>query len=282
MNVNLVTVTGHHTHTLRHMLNHYKDLVNDVFVVVYQHSRDDKILEEAKQICDEFGVGIHKTVIEPPFNWNTVTELYNEVKRLRPDDWWIVSDDDEFHLYPKDLHELIEEADDRGYKFITGGFLDRIGEDGNFPTITEYSNVWELFPYAGYFRNPMSGAQMNKCCVMKGNIDVTPGQHFAFIDGEDTWKHRGWKHPLRFPYREAFIQVHHFKWDHTVLQRLTEVSQTITEYSYWQEYKKMYDQILMNGGRIDISNPNFHIERCGKSFHDYSSWNKIRRKIVRL
>ena len=33
--INLVTVCGHNTTMLRHMLNHYKDIVDDIFVVVY-------------------------------------------------------------------------------------------------------------------------------------------------------------------------------------------------------------------------------------------------------
>ena len=35
MKVNLVTVCGHNTIMLRHMLNHYKDFVDEIYVVVY-------------------------------------------------------------------------------------------------------------------------------------------------------------------------------------------------------------------------------------------------------
>ena len=40
---------------------------------------------------------------------------------------------------------------------------------------------------------------------------------------------------------EGFIQVHHFKWDSTVLERLKEVSETEEDYTFWKEYKKMYE-----------------------------------------
>ena len=34
--IRLVTVTGSRTDTLWHMLNHYKDLVDEMYVVVYE------------------------------------------------------------------------------------------------------------------------------------------------------------------------------------------------------------------------------------------------------
>lgn len=280
--VNLVTVTGHHTHTLPHMLNHYKDLVDDIFIIVYQHHKDDEVLEQTQQICKDFNIDIHETVIEEPFNWNAVTYLYNKTKRLRPNDWWIVSDDDEFHLYPKPINELLDEADDRGFEFITGGFLDRIGPGGTFPVITSECNIWDEMPLAGFFRNPLSGAEANKCCVTKGHVTVTPGQHYARINGQNLYREAGWGHPKRFPIEECFIQVNHFKWDHTILDRLKQVSEKITEYSYWQEYKRMYDSILINGERINISDPRFHIVESGNDYYDYPYWDILREEIKNI
>ena len=65
------------------------------------------------------------------------------------------------------------------------------------------------------------------------------------IDGDTVWGEEGSKHPLRYPSGrgEGFIQVHHFKWDSTVLERLKEVSETEEDYTFWKEYKKMYDSI---------------------------------------
>ena len=44
--INLVTVVGHNTTLLPHMLKHYKSIVDEIFVVVYRQSEDDGILEE--------------------------------------------------------------------------------------------------------------------------------------------------------------------------------------------------------------------------------------------
>jgi hypothetical protein len=277
MSKNLVTVCGHNTTMLRHMLSHYKDIVDDIFVVVYLSSDKDRVLSEVTEITKELNIDIHKQTIEEPFNWERVTELYNETKLLKPDDWWIVSDDDEFHVYPKPINELIEDCEEHGYKFITGAFLDRIGEGGSFPKILPFndSDIWEEFPLAGSFRLPISNACPNKTVVVKGDIQITNGQHYAMIDGHDTYADR-WNHPLRYPVDKCFIQVHHFKWDITVIGRLREVSRIKKDYTFHKEYRDMFDYIIDNYGRIDIEDERFMIEKGSKNYDDYPHWDKIR------
>ena len=63
---------------------------------------------------------------------------------------------------------MIDECDENGWEFITGGFLDRIGEDGKFPKVKKESNIWETFPYSGFLGIHLVVAHPNKCCVMKG------------------------------------------------------------------------------------------------------------------
>ena len=129
--LNLVTVVGHNITMLPHMLDYYKDIVDNIFVVVYRQNDDDGILEQIENL----GITPYKVVTEPKFNWERVTELYNEVKLTKPNDWWIVSDDDEIQIYPEDIKVMISKCEENGWKFITGGFLDRIGENGKFPHI---------------------------------------------------------------------------------------------------------------------------------------------------
>jgi hypothetical protein len=277
--INLVTIVGHNTTMLPHMLNHYRDIVDEIYVVVYRQDELDGILEDVVNL----GIKPFRVITEPKFNWERVTQLYNEVKQTKPNEWWVVSDDDEFHIYPKPLREMIQDCEDNNWKFITGGFIDRIGKAGNFPTIFSDSNIWKEFPLAGFFRYPMSGACPNKVCVMKGSVDVSNGQHYAMIGDTDTWRERGWKHPDRYPTKKGFVQVHHFKWDSSVLERMKEVSATEIEYTYWWEYKKMYESIRDNDWKIDISNPIFKIEEMNdNTFEDYTNWKKLTRTIIKI
>ncbi len=292
MNVNLVTVCGHNTTMLRHMLNHYKYIVDNIFVVVYLSSDKDRVLSEVTEITKDLNIDIHKTTIEEPFNWERVTKLYNQTKMLRPYDWWIVADDDEFHVYPRQIKDIIEECEEWKCTYVTGAFLDRIGENGKFPVINDDSDVWKKFPLVGSFRLPVSNACPNKIPLVKGHVEITNGQHYAKIRGETTYgdrwtyaKEKGFpairQHPI-YPDLNTgvFIQVHHFKWDITVVNRLKDVSDIKEDYTYHEEYKRMFDYILDNNMKIDITDERFKIERCGKEFGDYSRWNEVRDEAI--
>jgi hypothetical protein len=288
MKLNLVTVTNRIT-TLKQMLHHYKDVVDEIYVVVYQKSQNDIILEDIKSL----GITPYKVVNGDEYQFENmtnlygfgepVTNIYNEVKSTKPDDWWIVADDDEFHIYPKPIREMIMECEENGWEFITGGFIDRIGECGNFSVVNPSTNLWQAFPYAGFFRYPMSGACPNKVCVMKGRVQVSNGQHYAVYDGKSVWGIEGTKHPKRYPVEKGFVQVHHFKWDSTVLDRLEKNSNITDDYTYWKEHRKMYNSILRNNGKINLNNPNFLLEKLEKnSYIEYSNWNILTTKIIQI
>jgi hypothetical protein len=179
-------------------------------------------------------------------------------------------------VYPKPINELIEDCEENDYKFITGAFLDRIGKNGRFPKIDDDSDIWKEFPLAGTFRYPISNACPNKTVVMKGIIQVTNGQHYAMVNDHHSTYGDNWMSDLRYPVSKCFIQVNHFKWDVSVLSRLKEVSFNKNQYTYHWEYKKMFDYIMDNYGRINIDDERFMIEKTGKKYKDYPHWDKIR------
>ena len=281
--IRLVTITGSRTNTLKHMLNHYKNMVDEMYIVVYEWE-GFSTYNEVCEIVKEFPTAqIIKRATKEKFNWEYVTYLYNQTKMLFPNDWWIVADDDEFHVYSKVISDIIKICDESGYEFVTGGFVDRIGKNGTFPEIKEDSNLWELFPMAGFFRYPLSGACPNKVTMCKGYIEVTPGQHYAKIDEQTTWKWQGWNHPLRFPTTQNFTQVHHFKWDSTVLDRLQDVANVKSEFSYSKEYQTMYDAIKSNNFKIDIYDERFLFEEVKTpTYYSYKNWNKLSKIILSI
>ena len=83
-------------------------------------------------------------------------------------------------------------------------------------------------------------------------------------------------HELRSPVGKCFIQVNHFKWDVSVISRLREVSRVKESYTFYEEYKKMFDYIIDNFGTININDSRFMIERSGKGYYDYQQWDKVR------
>jgi len=278
--LNLVTVVGRNTHILPHMLKHYENIVDKVYVGVYRQDENDGIVEEVESL----GIEPFMVVTEPRYNWDKVTEIYNTIKQTKPDEWWIVSDDDELQVYPYDVKEIIKDCEDNDFHFVTGGFLDRLGPNGTFPEITRDTDIHKAFPLAGFFRYPLSQACPNKVTLMKGFQDVTSGQHYAyFTPQKNSW---GRWHRNRMPIDHVFTQVHHFKWDSTCMQRIREVVDTREDYSWHWEYEKMYDAIKDQGDRIDIKKPEFYIEELNNfsyiDYKDYPHWDKLTEIIVKV
>ena len=277
---NLVTVVGENTHILPHMLKHYEDVIDKAYVAVYRQSDNDGILEE----IEELGIEPFMVFTEPKYNWNRVTDIYNTIKQTKPNDWWIVSDDDELQIYPEPIEDIIEKCERNGYEFVTGGFLDRIGIDGTFPKVTRETDIHKAFPLAGFFRYPLSKACPNKVTLMKGYQNVTPGQHYAsFNDGTNSW---GTEHRRRMPIEECFTQVHHFKWDSTCVERIKKVADNKKDYSFSDEYKIMYNAIKDSGWKIDVNNLKFLVENMKElsyiEYMDYPHWDTLINKIVTI
>ena len=241
MKKRLVTVTGSRTNTLKHFLKYYENLVDEIYIVVYEW-KGYSTFNEVKKITKQFpNVKIIDRVVADKYNWETVTKLYNRIKLLHPNDWWIVADDDEFHIYSKPLNQIILDCERNGWQMVRGGFVDRIGLDGEFSELKDNTDIFEQFPIAGFFRYPMSGACPNKVCIMKGHIELTSGQHYAKINEQTTWRWQGWNHPLIATVDEYNVQVHHFKWDSTCVDRIKAVADIKTDYSYSTEYQQVYD-----------------------------------------
>ena len=283
--IRLLTVIGHGTNLLPQFIEHYQTQVDEIHIVVYVSDIAVNLEKEVNDIIKNYdNIMIVKVVKERVFDWDKVTTLYNFMKYKKPNDWWVIADIDEFHLYPNDnLDKLINDCQENGWDVVRGGFIDRIGDDGTFPELNDTS-IWEQFPNGGFFRYPMSNACPNKICVVKGKIEITSGQHYAKINGHTTWGWQGWAHPLIAPYETHSVQVHHFKWDKTSIDRVRAVANIKEEYAYSKEYDVMYSKLLKTRFKINLDNPDYMFELglTYPKFNRYKNWNKLIKKIVSI
>ena len=279
--IKLITIIGHGTNLLPHFIDHYKNYVDEINIVVYETSINHLLANKVAEIIEsEPNVKIVKVIQDRVFDWEKVTSLYNYIKSRNPNDWWVIADIDEFHLYPNDdLRTLIDDCEKNGWDVVRGGFIDRIGRDGEFPEIKENESIFKQFPTMGFFRYPMSKACPNKICVTKGYVEITSGQHYAKIDGQTTWKWQGWNHPLINP--DSTVQVHHFKWDSTCIERIKAVADINQDYAYSKEYEIMYNNLRNTKFKIDTTNKEYMIELSDgqPEFRRYTQWNKLIKKI---
>jgi hypothetical protein len=282
--IRLLSVIGHGTELIPHFVNHYSKYVDEIQFVVYQSAIHPSLINDVKEkIKDYSNVKVVKTVEDRIFDWNKVTALYNLIKSKKPNDWWVIADIDEFHLYPNDdLYDLIQDCEKNGWDIVRGGFIDRIGPNGEFSELNDDVEIFKQFPNMGFFRYPMSQACPNKVCVIRGGIEITSGQHYAKINGQTTWRWQGWNHPLINS--DSYVQVHHFKWDSTSIDRIKAVASIKQEYAYSDEYGKMYDALRKTKFKIDLNNPEFMVELSeGQAeFRKYRKWNKLIKKIISI
>ena len=283
--IRLVTVIGHGLELLPHFINHYQKYVDEIHIVAYRSELHPTIDFDIDDIIQNYNnIQIVKSVYHRVFDWEKVTKLYNQTTSKYKNDWWVVADIDEFHLYPNnDLKKLVWDCEENGWDIVRGGFIDRIGKEGTFPKINGTEDIWKQFPNMGFFRYPMSGACPNKICVMRGWVELTNGQHYVNIDGHTTWKWQGWGHPLIAPIDTHSVQVHHFKWDVSCIERIKKVADINQQYAFSNEYKKMYKELEKSKFLIDIYKNEFMFENSAiAEFNKYRSWNKLIKKIVSL
>ena len=282
--IRLVTVIGHGVDLLPHFIKHYQQYVDEINIGVYETELYPLLGNQVKEIVENYdNVKIVKVLNDRVFDWNKVTQLYNFIKNSHANDWWVVADIDEFQLYPNDsLRKVISDCDEHGWDVVRGGFIDRIGIDGTFPKIVSDKNIFEQFPATGFFRYPMSRANPNKVCVMKGYVELTSGQHYAKLDGQTTWKWQGWNHPIINP--NDYVQVHHFKWDETCIERIKQVVLVNQDYAYSGEYKIMFDALRKSRFKINVTNTEFMFESSDgyPEFKRYKQWNKLIKKIISI
>lgn len=282
--IRLVSVIGHGKELIPHFITHYLNYVDEIQLVIYETDLYKNLTNDVSELIKgQEKVKIVKTIKDRIFDWEKVTQLYNFVKSKSPNDWWVIADIDEFHLYPNDdLKKLIKSCNEYGWDVVRGGFIDRIGRGGEFSELNSDTSIWEQFPNAGFFRYPMSRACPNKICVVKGHVEITSGQHYAKIDGQTTWKWQGWNHPLINPH--SFVQVHHFKWDKTCIDRIKAVADLKQTYSYSNEYSIMYEGLRKSKFKINLDNSEFMFELglIYPNFDRYTKWNKLIKKIISI
>jgi hypothetical protein len=284
--VKLLTVIGHGVNLLPHFIEHYQKHVDEINIAVYETELYPNLTEEINKVIKNYEkVNVVITIQERVFDWEKVTHLYNFVKSKNKESWYVIADIDEFHLYPDDsLHELLYDCQENNWDIVRGGFIDRIGHEGEFSELVENVSIWEQFPNAGFFRYPMSKACPNKICVMRGYVDITSGQHYAKIDGHTTWRWQGWSHPLIAPVNTHSVQVHHFKWDSTSIDRVLNVANLNEEYAFSNEYFQMYKELKKTNFKIDLINVDYMFELglIKPEFNKYRNWNKLINKIISI
>jgi hypothetical protein len=263
MEKNIVTTTGLDPILLHHFIKYYKQLgVDNFYVVVWGDSKEVKY-DEIVNVLKRYDLEVYKDLRDvnngsPQF----LTDIYNEVISIKPNDWWLVADLDEFAVFPKPLKEFVYESD---IDVVYGMMIDRIGEDGKLSELEYDDDIWKKFPNVGLVSHNIRENNNIWCGLLKGKYELGVGQH-------------GLKQ-INFDINKVKIQVHNFTWKKSDIQKIKyymKLWKPGTTYPFWiNEYVRV-DNYLKKNKKIDILDDKFLIERCpDDKFDSYSEWGDL-------
>ena len=261
MKVHLTSTIGHSVKVLPHMLNHYRSLGIDSFVLnVHLSHPADTVLHDIESVTRRFDLEISTVTVG---DWQELEQsIYRQAMLKHPNDWFIVADQDELQTYPKNIHEILAECEYEGYDFVAGCLIDRLSEDGGFPEVAPAPSIWEQFPLGSMITWTLEGANPRKVVAAKGYVELEQGQH-GVISGRGC------------PIEKYFIPVHHFKWVKGIIEELKERTERFRQkgIAHWIESQRFVSHSEQHGGKIDLSDPDFMIAACNP---DYPYWEEIR------
>lgn len=261
-------VGGADVATFPHLIRHYRAAGIESFLLIRQveseeHPAYRRLEEYARQEGVEF---LHSHI--GPYRLDLHQRLIRLAMDEHPDDWFVIADSDEFHVYDRPLADLVDLCERGGYDYVAGCFLDRLAAGGDFPEIGP-APLWEQFPLAGSVSASLLRALPLKVGLARGSVELLTGQHGAP-------EARG------LPRSESEIQVHHFKWTGSVLRRLQQRSGTDADSSrplvsphVTRECHRFLSYVERNGGRIDVTDPRFRLHPCRDAYQDHPHWNDV-------
>jgi hypothetical protein len=204
----LVVTVGEYNYLLERFIKYYKRLGIQEFLVIINgnYKRPIKVLKNfgLKPICiwkEEFSeklkVFYERDVID---------------KICEKNSWIVYTDLDEFQYYKKGFINTIKECEKENKKYLYGRLIDRVSSTGRLIKIRDDLSLEEQFPLCGFLTEKILKAWDRKIVLAKKNL-VVGGGHHVFLDKKNL-------KPCKYIKSNDYIEIHHFKWDSSLLQRI--------------------------------------------------------------
>lgn len=171
---------------------------------------------------------------------------------LRPDDWYVIADLDEFHHNPafSSFARMKAEAEAEGAEYVGSSFIDRIACEGKIFAIDRLRSLDEQFPFSALLTTVILRGCADKVVMAKGSVGISAGHHSAA--GR----------------RASFLcQTHHFKWHgKNLLEQLEQRSWTYAKQGvpYWNEPLNFVEYCFRSQNKIDSSDPSLQVSLAQK------------------
>ncbi len=245
----ITTVEAARVDWLKQFIQHYKSLGVQNFHITIQFeetvvlSEICKTKDYAKKILKPFGINDVLDLI-CPFDAMRLRTHHDNIQNafVKPDEWIVWADIDEFQMHQKDLNIQAKEFDKAGIN-ICGGFLvDRIARSGKLVNFEPTKPIWSQFPIGASITRDIVQGQIHKVTMSRNTVKIKYANH----DPLKGQKNLRWA-PQRNP-------VFHFKWDISVMERL---KIRLTESwkqrcPWWVQTERLFQHIYNNNGCINL------------------------------
>ena len=197
-------------------------------------------IQEAEKALEPFSLTL-SAVLVCPFSALALREHHDrlQTQHCRNEDWVMWADIDEFHVFPEDFHGLLQFAETARIDYFWGEFVDRVAADGSLKAFDPAQCIWSQYPRKCHITRDVARAHTGKVTCARASVRISPGNHYV-LNAE------------RLRYYKPRVEVHHFKWDDSVMRRLGRrlLPDWREQWPWWIESKKIVDFLEQSGGSI--------------------------------
>jgi len=267
--VHLVAVVGGgDSILLSHFVDHYRALgVESFYLIRHAESTDEPAYEEIAHYARVAGVALHHTHVGP-WDDDLHGRLMTAAMDEHPDDWYILADLDEFHVYDRPLADLVALCEREGKQRVCGCFVDRMGPDGILAPLTA-GPLWPQYPLGGAITSRLLTAPTLKVGLSLGRLRTGGGHH-------------GVPGKTGLPREQSYIQVHHFKWTESVFARMRRREERYQSGTWPLVYPSVLDEarrllryLRRHRGRIDVADPRLLVGPCDEGYDGFQRWPEV-------
>jgi hypothetical protein len=232
---------------LPQFVHHYRDLGVERFLLTLQLEPDARLAAKDTEFArfreTLAGLGIREAWRwEHSFGAPALVRFQDELvtEYLKPDDWIVWCDSDEFQVYPAHLAEMTAQCAALKVTFVRGVFIDRVAADYSLPAFDGHTPIGDTFPRMCNVTTTVVAGDPRKVVLTRGDVKVIGGKHYV-RDHSNPKTIAGW------------VQVHHFKWDAMVLERLRYRvrPEWRAKFPWWVESQRILDYFAINDMRFN-------------------------------
>jgi len=232
---------------LPQFVQHYRTVGVERFLLTLQlepgaaQQARDRDYERFLAVLSSLGIG---EGIRWESEWNGRAAMGHERTVVRQylgkEDWILWCDSDELQVYPTSLPEMVQRCEEHDVDFLRGALVDHVAADYSLAAFDAQSSIWDTFPNAFNVTMALAHGDPRKVVLARESVRLSAGKHEP-IGTQDLKTIVGW------------VQVHHFKWEATLLDRLRSRvrPEWRAQFPWWEESQRLLDYFAANNSRFN-------------------------------